>query len=207
CGTNAQCREVRRINVSAAFFLSIEFQETGYLVYRLQRTSYGAMPLYRRLMADAREVASGVQVGIGEWESRLESNRRAFIQAWTQRAEFKATYDALTDEQFVAALASNAGLVLSGERTAELAGGLRAGTLTRADVLLNVADDADLKRRETNRAFVLMQYYGYLRRDPDDGGYNFWLGKLNEFGGDFRRAEMVKAFITSIEYRNRFERP
>jgi hypothetical protein len=66
---------------------------------------------------------------------------------------------------------------------------------------------------ETSRAFVLMQYFGYLRRNPDDppdsdfAGYDFWLAKLNSFGGDFRRAEMVKAFISSTEYRRRFGTP
>jgi hypothetical protein len=57
-----------------------------------------------------------------------------------------------------------------------------------------------------------MQYFGYLRRNPFDApepslnfaGYNFWLGKLNEFNGNFVAAEMVKAFITSDEYRKRF---
>ena len=55
-----------------------------------------------------------------------------------------------------------------------------------------------------------MQYYGYLRRNPNEGrdtdftGYNFWLGKLNEFRGDFVHAEMVKAFLSSDEYRRRF---
>jgi hypothetical protein len=76
--------------------------------------------------------------------------------------------------------------------------------------LRSVAEDADLKLRETNRAFVLMQYYGYLRRDPNTApdtnyaGYKFWLEKLSSFNGDFRGAEMVKAFITSGEYRSRF---
>ena len=41
CGADAQCREVKRINVSAAFFLSIEFQQTGYLVYRTYKAAYG----------------------------------------------------------------------------------------------------------------------------------------------------------------------
>jgi hypothetical protein len=73
-----------------------------------------------------------------------------------------------------------------------------------------VADDADFKAREFNRAFVLMQYFGYLRRAPNDPpdadftGYNFWLGKLNQFGGNYVSAEMVKAFITSDEYVKRF---
>ena len=65
-------------------------------------------------------------------------------------------------------------------------------------------DNADFSRLERNRAFVLMQYFGYLRRDPDQAGYDFWLSKLEQFDGDFQRAEMVKAFINSDEYRNRF---
>jgi hypothetical protein len=205
CGTNSQCREVRRINVSAAFYLSIEFQETGYLVYRLERASYGAMSRYRNLMVDARKVAEGVQVGIGDWESRLASNRRAFADEWVQRAEFRARYDALTDEQFITTIATNAGIVLNAGQLSELTAGLHAGTETRASVLLKLADDEGFRQRQTNRAFVLMQYFGYLRRDPDESGYNFWLGKLEGFNGDWRAAEMVKAFISSIEYRKRFE--
>ena len=60
--------------------------------------------------------------------------------------------------------------------------------------------------REFNRAFVMMQYFGYLRREPDLGGYNHWLAKLEQFGGNYVEAEMVKAFISSIEYRERFTR-
>jgi hypothetical protein len=77
-------------------------------------------------------------------------------------------------------------------------------------VLRSVAEDADLKSTEFNKAFVLMQYFGYLRRNPNDapdadfGGFNFWLNKLNSFGGNFVNAEMVKAFILSGEYRQRF---
>ena len=67
-----------------------------------------------------------------------------------------------------------------------------------------------LAQQEFNRAFVLMEYFGYLRRNPNDApdsdfsGYNFWLTKLNQFNGDFVKAEMVKAFITSSEYLKRF---
>jgi hypothetical protein len=76
--------------------------------------------------------------------------------------------------------------------------------MTRAQVLRRVAEDADFAAAEKSRAFVMMQYMGYLRRDPDEGGYLHWLQKLDDFGGDFNRAEMVKAFITSIEYKERF---
>ena len=75
-----------------------------------------------------------------------------------------------------------------------------------------MAENATLAQQEFNSAFVLMQYFGYLRRDPNSGadtkfdGYYFWLTKLNTFNGNFRQAEMVKAFLTSIEYRARFPR-
>jgi len=74
----------------------------------------------------------------------------------------------------------------------------------------NVAEDADLKQRELNRDLVLMQFYGYLRRNPDDPqdtdfrGWKFWLDKLDQFNGNFVQAEMVKAFLVSSEYRQRF---
>jgi len=77
-------------------------------------------------------------------------------------------------------------------------------------VLLEVAQNSAFKQQEQNAAFVLMEYFGYLRRDPnaapdsDWSGYTFWLNKLNSFGGDFQKAEMVKAFISSLEYRQRF---
>ncbi|HEX8117820.1 MAG TPA: DUF4214 domain-containing protein, partial [Pyrinomonadaceae bacterium] len=80
----------------------------------------------------------------------------------------------------------------------------------RAEVLAEVIEDEQFNKQEFNRAFVLMQYFGYLRRNPADPpdsdltGYNYWLSKLAEFGGDYERAEMVKAFLSSTEYRRRF---
>ncbi len=85
-----------------------------------------------------------------------------------------------------------------------------AGAKTRAEVLRAVAEDVDFISAQFNRAFVLMQYFGYLRRNPNDApdanfdGYSFWLAKLNQFNGNYEQAEMVKAFITSSEYRQRF---
>ena len=80
----------------------------------------------------------------------------------------------------------------------------------RASVLRKVAESPELDRREKNRAFVLMQYHGYMRRDPEEPpdadftGYGFWLTKLNDFNGNFVEAEMVKAFLSSDEYLRRF---
>lgn len=123
----------------------------------------------------------------------------------------------MTPEQFVDALNANTldplnpgmGGSLSPAGRNALVNDLRTGARTRAQVLSRVAEDADFHQREFNRAFVLMQYFGYLRRNPDDSpdtdfrGWEFWLNKLNQFG-NFRDAEMVKAFINSIEYRGRF---
>ena len=210
CGADAGCREVKRIDTSAAFFLSIEFQETGFLVHRIYRAAFNRLPRYREFVRDSQEIGRGVVVGQTGWEAQLEANKAAFVSEFAGRADFAATYGGMSNAQYVDALNVNAGGSLSqGERDA-LVAGLNASTETRATVLRKTAEDADLRARETSPAFVLMQYFGYLRRNPDDtpdtdfSGYNFWLGKLNSFGGDYRRAEMVKAFIQSTEYRKRF---
>jgi hypothetical protein len=85
-----------------------------------------------------------------------------------------------------------------------LVAALTGATMTRAQVVRAVAESQALNDREFNSAFVTMEYFGYLRRDPDTSGFNFWLSKLNSFGGSFSNAEMVKAFISSAEYRQRF---
>ncbi len=87
---------------------------------------------------------------------------------------------------------------------AALVNGLNDGTLSRAGALQRVAQNERFERAKFNEAFVRMQYFGYLRRTPDDSGFHFWLDKLNQFEGNFERAEMVKAFLVSGEYRDRF---
>jgi Tol biopolymer transport system component/N-acetylneuraminic acid mutarotase len=227
CGSDAQCTEIRRINVSAAFFLSIEFQETGYLVERLYKTAYGnasgvstiggthqlVVPIVRlnEFLPDTQQIGQGVVVGVGNWQAQLENNKQTLITEFVQRARFLTAYPAsLTPAQFVDMLNANAGGPLSPAERNQLVSDLTGGAKTRAQVLRAVAEDPDLVAAERNRAFVLAQYFGYLRRNPNDApdsdytGYDNWLGKLNQFNGNFVQAEMVKAFITSIEYRQRF---
>jgi len=221
CGADAVCREVKRIDTSAAFFLSIEFQRTGFLVYRLYRASLPpvqgrtrSLPRYLEFIRDTQEVGRGVIVREVGWEQKLEDNTVAFLDEFVKRPEFSAAYPAaLTPAEYVDKLNAQAGGVLSQSERDALVAELTAGLKTRAGVLRNVAENAEFSRRELNPAFVLMQYFGYLRRAPNDApdtdftGYDFWLQKLNEFGGDFKRAEMVKPFITSDEYRARFATP
>lgn len=204
CGTDARCAEVKRINVSAAFFLSIEFQQTGYLVERMYRAAYGRRPSLVEFMPDAQEASRNLVVGTQGWEDKLEANKRAFAEGFAERAAFKQTFDGLSNAQFVDRLYENAGVAPASSERDEIVRSLDGGGLTRGGALRRVAENAELSRKEFNAAFVLMQYFGYLRRDPDTAGFNFWLSKLEQFGGDFQKAEMVKAFIASDEYRQRF---
>ena len=216
-GADAGGREVERGDPAADFFLSLEFQETGYLVYLLHKAAYGDLPgtpvpvRLADFLRDMREVGQGIVFGRDGWRQKLEANRQAFAEGFTSRPEFIARHPpSMTPEAFVNALNANSGGALSRAEWDTLVSELKEGVKTRAQALRAVAEDPDMQRREFNRAYVLMQYFAYLRRDPDAGpdtdfgGYNFWLSKMDEFGGDYRRAEMVRAFIQSDEYRKRF---
>jgi hypothetical protein len=210
CGNDGNCVEAKRVNVSASFFVSIEFQETGFLLYLIEKESFGTMPKYATFMHDLQEVSRGVIVNSPGWQQKLADNQRQFADTWINRPEFMAAYDALSNDAYVNALYQNAGIVPSQAEKDKLVAALNTASMNRSAVLLEVASDSSFRQQEQNPAFVLMQYFGYLRRDPDalpdtdSSGYNFWLNKLNQFGGNYINAEMVKAFITSIEYRRRF---
>ena len=160
-----------------------------------------------------RKEVSGRDVVVGQagWETVLENNKQAFASEFVQRSRFTTGFpNSMTPVQFVDALSANAGVALSASKRNQLLYEFTSGAKTRAQVLRAIAEDQDLYNAEFNRAFVLMQYLGYLRRNPNDTpdadytGYDFWLTKLNQFNGNFVSAEMVKAFITSTEYRQRF---
>ena len=330
CGTDQQCIELKRINVSAAFFLSIEFQRTGMLAYLTERAATGALPRYGPFMRDVQALQKDYVFGAPGASAQLESNIKAFFNEFITRPEFVATYGGLTNRQYVDALLTTGGIngttarlyitgldwsqpvppspttsfgtaiartslasaqtvdfslsfrVSSAETAAHIHGpalagsnapaivtlpngefrdftvtlttqqvhdmangqlyidvhtenfpqgeirgqigvlrfqhdvlvdALNQGLISRAEALRLIVEDADYRTKEFNRAFVLMEYFGYLRRNPDDppdnnlNGYNFWLNKLNQFNGNFVNADMVKAFIKSTEYRRRFGPP
>jgi hypothetical protein len=188
------------------------------------KAAYGDLPgapvpvRLNEFLPDTKQIAQGVEVGIGDWKTQLENNKQAFIAQFVVRSRFTNAYaNSLTPAQFVDALYANAGVTPSTtERTAAInefgGAATSADTAGRAHALRRVAENSTLASQELNRAFVLMEYFGYLRRNPNDApepglnfdGYNFWLGKLNQFNGNYVAAEMVKAFITSVEYRKRF---
>jgi len=231
CGADAACAEVRRINVSSAFFLSIEFQNTGYLVERLYKSSFGdadalsgskaiKVPIVRlnEFLADTQQISKGLIVGQTGWESILEGNKQVFTLQFVQRSRFVSAFStSMTPAQFVDKLFLNAGVTpTTAARNAAINEFGSATTTTniaaRSRALRGVAENSTLSQQESNRAFVLAEYFGYLRRNPNDApeptldyaGYDFWLTKLNQFNGNYINAEMVKAFLSSIEYRQRF---
>jgi hypothetical protein len=227
CGSDTACSEVRRINTSGAFFLSIEFQQTGYLVERIYKTSYGdasatstlggthplPVPTVRlsEFLADTQQIGRGVVVLQPGWEEALETNKQNFVNGFVQRARFTTAFPtSMTTSAFVDALNLNARQPLSPSERDQLVSDLSNGAKTRGQVLRAIAEHQNLVNSESNRAFVLMQYFGYLHRNPNDApdsdytGFDFWLTKLNQFNGDYVAAEMVKAFINSGEYRKRF---
>lgn len=237
CGNNQACIDNKRVNVSAAFFLSIEFQQTGYLVERLYKTAYGdflgpstfngphtlPVPIIRfnEFLPDTQQIGAGVVVGQNGWEAVLESNKVAFIDQFVARKRFTDKYPStMLPITFVDTLNQNAGSPLSTAELTKLELDHTTGVKNRARVLRDIAEHPNLASSEFNRAFLLMQFLGYLRRNPNDlpdtdyTGYDFWLGKLNSFtqpGDDplvrVQKADMVKAFIVSGEYRKRFGTP
>ena len=224
CGTDSNCLAAKRSDTSAAFFISIEFQQTGYLVYRMYQSAYGdrpgtPVPLIRaEFSPDTAAIGSGVVVNAAGWEAKLEANKQAFATAFVARSRFNSAYPtAIAPQEFVDRLFANAAVTPdTNDRLAavsEFNGAAdTADTAARARALRLVAENATLRQQEFNQAFVLMQYLGYLVRDPnaapdrDFSGYNFWLNKLESFNGDFRRAEMVQSFLVAGEYRGRFPR-
>lgn len=215
CGT-AACKAVKRIETSAAFFLSIEFQQTGYAVYLAHQAAFAGSPVPVTLedfLPDVQGISRGVIIGQPGALAQLEANTVAYFNEFVTRPQFTTQYpSSMTPAQFVDELNANSGGSLSQSERDALVAELTANNTTagRASVLRQVTNDSDFRSSEFNRAFVLMQYFGYLRRNPYDtpdtdyAGFFFWLNKLDSFNGDFRAAEMVKAFITSAEYRQRF---
>jgi hypothetical protein len=193
CSTDPDCVRERRIGISGAFFVEMEFQQSGYFVYRLYRAAFGRRPSYAEFTSDRHKVVGGTE---------LEASKTALASGFTQRDAFKQAYpDSLSNEAFVNKLFDAAGLMpFASERAAAIAS-LSQGA-DRASVLQGLIDNQTFKQREYNPAFVQMQYFGYLRRDEDIKGYDFWLKVMNEQPNNYPR--MVCAFITSAEYQLRF---
>jgi hypothetical protein len=201
CGTDATCLNDRRIGISAAFFMEEENQNTGSFIYRLYQGALDRQVSYNEFSADRLHVVGG---------PALAQSKVNFAEQFVQRAEFTQKYqDKNTAESFVDALLSNvkqaSGADLSGQRGALIAS-YNAGanqSQSRSLALREIIEQPDFKQAVYNSSFVLMEYFGYLKRDPDPDGFKFWFNVLNNREpGNYRG--MVCSFITSAEYQSRF---
>ncbi len=204
-----------RILVSSSFFGSPEFQLKGFFVYLFYKVSLSRRPLYDEIIPDMRAVT-------GQTPADTFQKRTNFAQAWTLRPEFRSLYDLLPNQAYVGVLMDRYQLASittpdpanpDGQQfvtltRAELLNRLDASGaqhLTRAQVLRALVQSREVNAVEFNSAFVAMQYYGYLRRTPEESGYQSWLNYLSAHPTDFRT--MVNGFMNSTEYRLRFGQP
>jgi Domain of unknown function (DUF4214) len=195
CNGDATCIRNKRIDVSAAFFASVEFQQTGSYIYGLYVGTLGRTLNYGEFNADRSQVLGG---------AGLDPAKTAFAQEFVQRPEFTQRYpQGMTREEFVDAV-----LQTMQQRSGIDPSSLRNGLLGdydvggRALVARHASEASAFVAAEYNKAFVLMEYFGYLRRDVDPGGYAFWLDVNNGAPNNYRG--MVCSFLTSAEYQARF---
>jgi hypothetical protein len=235
------CIASARASLSLSFFLSPEFQQTGYLVYRAYDVAFARVGTprpargqavsttavtYDEFIRSTQTIARDIIVNNAIDQTRLEANTAVFFTNFVQRADFIARFPvSQSATEYVDALFTSASITPTAtERTAATTAYGGGGTAGRAAALRAVAQNDQVFQREFNRAFVLLQYIGYLRRDPDIAGYNFWLNKLDgastaaridpanvpndaEAIGRIRRSEMIEAFIRSCEYQRRSGTP
>ncbi len=194
---DANCLHENRLTASAAFFGSQEFQLKGFYAFRFYKASLGRRPTYNEMVADMRAVT-------GATADEVQAKRTAFATNWVLRGDFLAAFPrSLSPTAFVDNIAQTAGITLSNR--SQIISALTAANNSdagRAVALRAIVESQEEYSKEYNPAFVFMQYVGYLRRDPEDFGYNAWLNYLNANPTDYRT--MVRGFVDSVEYRNRF---
>jgi uncharacterized repeat protein (TIGR01451 family) len=209
--------ECDRVQVSSAFFRSTEFGERGYWVYRFFTASLGRRPLYAEFTPEMRRL-SGLKSA-----ADLGADEADFINGFMQRPEFTTIYNGITDaghaSAFISRLEEKAGVTLPATvpptqpgqppqyNRQDLIDRMQNGTLTPAQTLRAFVEQKTVWDAYFFKAFVAMEYFAYLRRDPEPAGYNDWVdvltnGRGTHPPGDYRH--LVFGFIYSEEYRERF---
>ena len=181
-----------RIHVSSAFFRSPEFQGRGYFVYRFYPVAFGRKPDYDEFSPDFATVSGFLT------DAELEAAKLNFIAEFMNRPPFLSKFTGLSNTEYVDALLSSADITHPSRDSWITA--LNNSSRTRAQVLREIAESTEVYNKYYNQAFVVMQYFGYLRRQPD-ALYLNWIAHL-EATGDYR--SMIHGFMNSIEYRSRF---
>ena len=202
CGSRVDCLKIRRLDLAASLLAQHELPSTGVFLHSLYTAGFGRRPHLSEYESDRSAISS--------YNTDIEDGRVAFALSFVQRAEFQRRYPTtLKASEFVDQLVGNVlqhtGIDLKTERTKLI--GLYDGTNAgRAAVLSRVVSPSSVIDAQYNQAFVLLQYFGYLRRDPDESGFNFWVNVLKSkpLRDPSAARSMVCAFLTSTEYQNRF---
>lgn len=183
-----------------------QYRSWSQTLYRFYVASYGRMPHYSEFLADVKLIGAGVVANSADEQTELEANVNRFAADWVERARFRALYRSMTNEGYVDTLSQNAGINVALAERAALIDKLSSGATTRAQALLAIVNNRDFIKREENRSLVLLHYFGYLRRNPDDppdenlDGFKFWVREL-EVSGEIGR--LPRAFMASGEYEHR----
>ena len=195
-----------RVHVSEQFVRSQEFQQRGYFTFRFypvsfpgtagsDPTGFGRKPSFAEFLPDLRSISGFLDA------NQLEAAKVAFINAFMARPAFVARYNSLNNTQYVDTLLNTANAGIGSSTRQSFIDGLNNSTLTRGQVLRQIAESNEVYAKYYNESIVVMQYFGYLRRDPD-GSYFIWLNQLDANPADSRG--MVSGYFNSTEYRQRF---
>jgi hypothetical protein len=183
-----------------------QYRSWSQSVYRFYVASYGRMPRYSEFLADVEMIGRGVVASSPDELPKLEVNLNQFAKHWVEHPEIQLLYKPLTNEGFVDKLTANAGITLEPEARTTFIDRLTSGAYTRAQVLLEFVNNREFAKKEENRSLVLLHYFGYLHRNPDDppdndlSGFNFWIRELEQSGETSR---LPRGFMASGEYEHR----
>jgi hypothetical protein len=198
--------ECDRVLVSSGFYRSQEFLGRGFFIYRAYDAALGRLPHYSEFMPELG------RIGQAQTEAELDANKSAYLDDMMQRPEFADRYRGQTDaahaEDFVSHLEQTAGMHVGTH--AQLVADMRSGARSARDTLRAFLESPEVVNQFFNRGFVTMQYFGYLRRDPESAGWNAWVNIITNGApgvapGDFR--PLIFGFVHSQEYRSRFGQP
>ena len=177
-----------------------QFRSWSQAVYRLHVAAFGSMPSYSDFLPDVKALGAGVVVStLDEQQPTLEENFKKLVE----QPKFQERFKSMTSEGFVDAIAANARLNLAPTERAAFVEKLNRGVLQRAQVLSAIVNHREFAERERNRSLVLLHYFGYLQRNPDDApdrnmdGFNFWLKEV-ETSREVDR--LTRAFMASFEH-------
>jgi hypothetical protein len=183
-----------------------QYADWSRALYRLHFVAGGRMPRYEEFMRDARSLGRGLIPGTEEAQRDFDGRLASLAREWERRPEFQALFGEADDARFAARLYENAGVEVDPSVRAALASALSSRAETRAGALLKAAADPRLEQRERNRALLLLHYFAFLRRNPDDPpdhsleGFDFWLSNLERTND---ADKLALAFRDSIEYKAR----